>query len=361
MIIKGNIVTEESTFYGEIDFDRSISSITKISETQSNSAWIFPGFIDLHVHGGGGADIMEGEEAIRTMLKTHLKNGTTSLLATTVTETQGKLIEVFKSISQVMSKPLEREARLLGVHLEGPYLSEQKLGAQPDFVRPLSLDEITQLHKIAPIRVITIAPESGLDSHSIEYLKKHGIIIQLGHSNASYEDSLKLINNGVASVTHLFNAMSSMHHRAPGLVGATLAHAKRAEIIPDLLHVHPGAIKVALRAIPDLYFVTDATAATGMPDGDYKLGPHTVHKCANGVRLADGTLAGSSLTMIKALQNSITLGLSPHDSAKRLSTVQAKLIEQNDCGSIKTGKRADFVITNEKFEIQTVYSAGSKL
>lgn len=361
MLIQGNIVSEQSAFYGEIDFDQSINTITKKAEIKSDANWILPGFIDLHVHGGGGADIMEGANAIRTMLRTHLKNGTTSLLATTVTETQNKLIEVFKSVKEVMSTPKSDEARLLGVHLEGPYLSSHKLGAQPNYVRPLSLQEIKELHEIAPIRIITIAPESGLDSTSIKSLNQLGIKVQLGHSNASYEDSAHLLAAGVESVTHLFNAMSSMHHRAPGLVGATLANANRAEIIPDLLHVHPGAIKVALRAIPDLYFVTDATAATGMPDGDYKLGPHKVHKCANGVRLADGTLAGSSLTMIQALKNAHSLGLDIISCAKRLATIQSQLIAQRDCGSLVTSKRADLVITSAKFDLQDVFLAGKKI
>ena len=140
------------------------------------------------------------------------------------------------------------------------------------------------LHALAAIRLITIAPE--LPSHLalIVALRQHGFVVQIGHSAGRYEDGVAALQAGATGFTHLFNAMTGLHHREPGMAGAALAHAERAEIIPDLLHVHPGAIRVALRAIPGLYCVTDSTAATGMPDGDYALGRHTVTKCLGGVR-----------------------------------------------------------------------------
>lgn len=362
MKLEGNIVTPQGVFYGSLTVSaQEIERIEEHSSINQSANWIFPGFIDLHVHGGGGRDLMEGEDALRCMLRQHLKTGTTSLLATTVTESPDELKKVFHSIAKVMQNQNTDESALLGVHLEGPFLSQEKIGAQPHFVRPLDLREIEQLHSIAPIRIITIAPEAGLDSKIITRLNAMGMVVQLGHSNCSYEESHQLLEHGIESVTHLFNAMSSMHHRAPGLVGATLAHAKQAEIIPDLLHVHPGAIKVALRAIPDLYFVTDATAATGMPDGDYKLGTYTVHKCANGVRLKDGTLAGSSLSMYQALINAKSLGLSNAELARRLATIQANLIKQNDRGTLEEGKRADLVVLSSTNQLTDIYLAGQKI
>lgn len=301
---------------------------------------------------------MEGEKALREVLRTHAKHGTTSLLATTITDTHENLVRVFSDIKNVMSKRLPGEASLLGAHLEGPFLSKDKLGAQPDLVRAFSLEEILQLHSIAPIRVITVAPESGLSSSDIEILISHGIVIQLGHSNASYEVAAPLLQSKIKSVTHLFNAMSSMHHRAPGVAGAALAHAQNAELIPDLIHVHPGAIKVALRAIDNLYFVTDATAASGMPDGEYKLGKQTVHKCLNGVRLSDGTLAGSSLTMDQALTNAIELGLGFAQASRKLSSIAAKLINQSDRGLIAQDMAADLVLVNAKAKLQKVFIQG---
>ncbi len=361
MKIKGNIVTGESSFYGEIEFNDEILNISKVSKIKENESWILPGFIDLHVHGGGGCDIMEGESAIRTMLTCHAKNGTTSLLATTLTDTPEKLKNIFHAIASVMKTPTKAEAKILGVHLEGPFISPDKLGAQPAFSRAFNLEEVLSLHEIAPIKIITLAPESNISQSEVQVLKKRDILIQIGHSNADYETSKEFLEKKADSVTHVFNAMSGFHHRAPGLTGASLAHAQCAELIPDLLHVHPGAIKVALRSIPKLYFVTDATAACGMPDGTYRLGTHDVHKCGNGIRLADGTLAGSSLTMIQALKNILSLDLSMVESSKRLSQIQADLLGANDRGCLKVGRRADILVLDKHFDLLDVYLQGRSL
>lgn len=358
MKIKSNIVTSDDSFYGEIEFESNIKSVSKLGAEVQSENYLFPGFIDLHCHGGGGHDVMEGEVAIREMLKLHKKNGTTSLLLTTVTDTPENLQQVFEEIANVIKSPNQDEASIIGVHLEGPFLSDQKLGAQPHHTRPFNIDELKKLHSISPIKIITLAPESGVNQQELEIVKKLGIIIQLGHSNTTYEDAEKFLVNDCSSVTHLFNAMSSFHHRAPGAVGACLAHADYAELIPDLIHVHPGAIKMALRAIPNLYFVTDATAASGMPDGEYKLGEHHVTKCHNGVRLKDGTLAGSSLTLNQALKNLLSLGLEPTECARRLSEIQAKLLKITDRGIIEVGARADFALVSFDGELKRVFKEG---
>ncbi len=359
MKLTANIITDNDQFIGEVEFTQHIDKITKVSDIKNDHDWLLPGFMDLHCHGGGGGDIMEGEQASRDVLKAHAKHGTTSLLATTVTDTHEKLIQVFTHIKKIMNSQQADEAHILGVHLEGPFLSRDKLGAQPDLVRSFSLKEILQLHAIAPIRVITVAPESGLSDSDQDELLKQGIVIQLGHSNSSYEVAAPLLQTKISSVTHLFNAMSSMHHRAPGVSGAALAHAKNAELIPDLIHVHPGAIKVALRAIDNLYFVTDATAASGMPDGEYKLGLQSVHKCSNGVRLKDGTLAGSSLTMNQALLNAIELGLSFKQASQKLSSIAANLIKQSDRGVIAKGRIADLVLVDSSAKLLKVFVQGN--
>jgi N-acetylglucosamine-6-phosphate deacetylase len=159
----------------------------------------------------------------------------------------------------------------------------------------------------------------------------------------------------------MFNAMSPLHHRAPGVSGAALAHAAYAELIPDLLHVHPGAIRVALRAIPGVYAVTDATAASGMPDGDYRLGTQTVRKCGNGVRLADGTLAGSSLTMLQAFRNLVSIGLSLEEASRRTSTVAAAYLGLEDRGRIEPGAVADLVVLGKDLALREVFLRGRKL
>jgi N-acetylglucosamine-6-phosphate deacetylase len=165
----------------------------------------------------------------------------------------------------------------------------------------------------------------------------------------------------VRGFTHLFNAMSPLRHREPGMVGAALAHAQHAEIIPDLMHVHPGAIRAALRAIPGLYVVTDATAAAGMPDGDYRLGTHTVCKCQGGVRLADGTLAGSALTMDQALRNLVDIGLELDDAARRLSTFPAAYLGDAARGAIARGRAADLVALRPDLQLESVHVEGEAI
>ena len=166
---------------------------------------------------------------------------------------------------------------------------------------------------------------------------------------------------GACSVTDLYNAMSPLHHREPGILGAALAHAHFAELIPDLLHVHPGAIRAALRAIPCLYCVTDSTAATGMPDGEYQLGSHTVTKCLGGVRLADGTLAGSTLTMDQALRNLVKIGLPLAEASQRLSQFPADYLGIEDRGRLQPGSWADCVRLDRSLNLTAVMVEGEAL
>jgi N-acetylglucosamine-6-phosphate deacetylase len=251
---------------------------------------------------------------------------------------------------------------VLGVHLEGPYINAGKLGAQPDFVRAFSMPELQQLHALAPIRLITLAPEVPGNVDFIAPLVAAGFTVQLGHSAGSYEDGVAALRRGATGFTHLFNAMTGLHHRAPGMAGAALAHARYAEIIPDLLHVHPGAIRAALRAIPCLYCVTDSTAAAGMPDGDYKLGGLTVTKCLGGVRLQDGTLAGSTMTMDQALRNLVdALGLGLAEASMRVSTHAADYLGLADRGRLAAGAWGDAVVLDRDLKLKDVFVEGASV
>ncbi|MEO5735599.1 MAG: N-acetylglucosamine-6-phosphate deacetylase [Rubrivivax sp.] len=320
---------------------------------------VLPGFIDLHVHGGGGADTMDASTAIDTIARQHARHGTTALLATTMTAPLADIRAALQALAPAIARRPAGVARVLGVHLEGPYISPDKLGAQPAFARPPSLSEVLALHAIAPIRLVTMAPEVAGNLALIPQLVAAGIRVQIGHTDAGYDDAVAALRQGASSFTHLYNAMSAFHHRAPGAVGAALAHAERAEIIPDLLHVHPGAIRAALRAIPGLYCVTDATAATGMPDGDYRLGRQTVTKCLGGVRLADGTLAGSTLTMDQALRNLVSIGLTLADASARVSSHAAHYLGLSDHGVLAPGAVADWVVLDApSLALQQVVIAG---
>jgi len=328
---------------------------------QSRLPLVLPGCIDLHVHGGGGRDTMEGGDAMTRIARLHARHGTTSLLATTMTAPPAELHSALAALGPACRERTAGGARVLGVHLEGPYISPGKLGAQPDHVRTGSMDELRRLHALAPIRLITLAPELPGALDWIAALAAEGFRVQLGHSAGSYEDGVAALERGASGFTHLYNAMSGLHHRAPGMAGAALAHARYAEIIPDLLHVHPGAIRAALRAIPCLYCVTDSTAAAGMPDGDYRLGSHTVTKCMGGVRLSDGTLAGSTLTMDQALRNLVGLGLEIEDASRRTATHAADFLGLHDRGRLEPGAWADVLVLDPSLQLQRVIIEGEEI
>lgn len=367
--LKGNILTAQGLVSGRIEFaaDGRIAriegeTIDAARARDSTQPLLLPGFIDLHVHGGGGHDIMEGGDAAASVAALHVRHGTTSLLATTMTAPMSDLETAFAGLQRVCSGRVRNAARVLGVHLEGPYINSGKLGAQPNFARPFNAGELQRLNEMAPIRLITVAPEVPGNMEAVESLVAAGFRVQIGHTLGTYEDGVEAIARGAGGFTHLFNAMTGLHHREPGMVGAALAHATYSEIIPDLLHAHAGAIRVALRAIPCLYCVTDSTAAAGMPDGQYKLGRHKVTKCLGGVRLADGTLAGSTLTMDQALRNLVNeLGLDIPDASRRVSTHAADYLGVADRGRLAPGAWADIVVLDRDLKLSDVYVEGAAI
>ncbi|AXE97279.1 MULTISPECIES: N-acetylglucosamine-6-phosphate deacetylase [Paraburkholderia] len=363
-MLTGNILTPEGWIHGTIESANGrITAITgNAADPSTNDApYILPGFIDLHVHGGGGADVMEAGNAIEAITRTHARFGTTSLLATTMTAPRDELMAVVAGLGDVAKNRVSGGARVLGVHLEGPYINPGKLGAQPDAAVSAVLDEVLKYLSIAPIRVVTIAPEISGHMEIISEINARGVRVQLGHSLGTYDDAVAAMKHGARSFTHLFNAMSPLHHRNPGMVGAALAHAEYAEIIPDLLHVHPGAIRAAMRAIPRLYVVTDSTSATGMPDGEYRLGSQHVTKCLGGVRLADGTLAGSTLTMDQALRNLVSLGLPMADVSNRMSRYAADYLGLEDRGRLARGAWADIVVFDRELALTATYVEGESI
>ena len=369
MQIEGHILTPGGFVRGALTMAQGrISHLAgePISEAavraDARTPLLLPGFIDLHVHGGGGADTMEGGDAVATLARLHAQHGSTSLLATTMTAPLQEIEAALRALAPAIAQRAAGAARVLGVHLEGPYISPDKLGAQPAFARPPSLPEILALNAIAPIRLVTLAPEVVGNLALIPALVAHGMRVQIGHTAATYEQAVHALHLGASGFTHLFNAMSALHHRAPGVAGAALAHGQHAEIIPDLLHVHPGAIRAALRAIPGLYCVSDATAAAGMPDGDYRLGRQTVSKCMGGVRLADGTLAGSTLTLDQALRNLVAIGLPLAEASARCSQHAASYLGLSDRGRLVPGAWADVLMLDATtLQLQQVWVEGEEV
>jgi N-acetylglucosamine-6-phosphate deacetylase len=368
--VSGLIVTPEGVRDGSLHWaggrisavDGPLLSPAQADARAATTPWVLPGFVDLHCHGAGGRDVMEGADAAERIAQVHVRHGTTALLATTMTAPLPEIEAAFAPLAGQVAQRRPQSARWLGMHLEGPYINPERLGAQPDFPQVAQLDTILALHARAPIRVITLAPEQAGHLDLIPALVREGFRIQIGHSNGTYDDGVAALERGAHGFTHLFNAMSGLHHRTPGMVGAALAHAQHAELIPDLLHVHPGALRVALRAIPGCYCVTDATSATGMPDGEYRLGRHRVLKCMGGVRLADGTLAGSALTLDQALRNLVVhLGLSVEEGARRTATIAADYLGLPDRGRLAVGAHADIVVLNRDLQLQHVHAEGEEI
>ena len=359
-VLEGAIATPGGWILGEIRFTDRILAIegTSVAAPIQGQPLVIPGFVDLHIHGAAGADFMDGGGAAGRIARACVRTGTTSLLATTMTASQASLEAALTGIGHAMGSGQPQGARILGVHLEGPYIADSRLGAQPALSRVGSLAEIESLNSLAPIRVLTLAPELPGHEALIGQLTALGMRVQLGHSNASYEVALAAVQAGAAGFTHLYNAMSELHHRNPGMVGAALAHADYAEIIPDLLHVHPGAIQAALRAVPRLYCVSDGTAATGMPDGTYRLGSQSICRCMGAVRLANGSLAGSVLTMDQAFRNLATLGVDLLDAVRRVATFPADYLGETGRGRLAPGAWSDIVVLDDALAVQSVHVEG---
>ncbi len=367
MPLAGNVLTPAGFVCGQLHHAHGrITAIEgkALSEAQARAnglPLLLPGFIDLHVHGGGGFDTMAGADAVAHIARVHARHGTTALLATTMTAPRHEIEAALRALAPHVHTRPAGGARVLGVHLEGPYINPSQLGAQPDHATTATLAEVLALHALAPLQLVTLAPELPGHLQLIVQLRAQGFVVQIGHSAGTYEDGVAALAAGASGFTHLFNAMTGLHHRAPGMAGAALAHALRAEVIPDLLHVHPGALRVALRCIPGLYCVTDSTSATGMPDGNYRLGQHTVSKCLGGVRLADGTLAGSALTMDQALRNLVGLGLTLAEASQRTATLAAQHLGLDDRGLLAPGAWADVVSLDAALRVQQVHAEGEAL
>jgi N-acetylglucosamine-6-phosphate deacetylase len=329
---------------------------------------IVPGFIDIHVHGGDGADFMDGaEEAVGHVASFHARHGTTALAATTLSGSRADLHGAIAAIARA-TRSTRQSAEICGIHLEGPYINAKRAGAQNvASIRPADIHEIGALLNEAPqVRwMVTIAPEIEGARALIEHFRGR-IVFSIGHTSADYGEAVAALEWGATHFTHLFNAMTGMHHREPGVVGAALVSIDAtAELIADGIHVHPAVLHVAARAMPNrIALITDAVRAAGMPEGSYKLYEHQFTVSATGAaRLEDGTLAGSTLTMRRAVQNMVELAGLPIEMVIPMATeVPARILGVSDRkGKIARGYDADLVALTPRFEVSRVFVRGREL
>lgn len=338
--LSGHLVTPGGVLRGSIEFSSTIQSISE--SAQVDDRIVLPGIIDFHIHGGGGGDVMDGMAGIRQLARTHARYGLTAFLATTVTADDASIDQVIEATKVVMDNRDHSEARCLGVHLEGPYLSEGKLGAQPALTRRVDPSKVRSWFESGVVRVMTYAPEKDPDGILPVLADEFAVRLQIGHSGCDYHRARELFERG-AGVTHLFNAMTGVHHRCPGVSQAALLAAQYSEIICDGVHVTEPCFQLARQQISQLYSVTDSTSAAGMPDGEYQLGTHRVFKKDDVVRLSDGTLAGSAATAEVTVNTLRQFGLEWPEIAAMTSSRSASWLGLAKYGAIVRGNLADFV------------------
>ncbi len=329
--------------------------------------WIVPGFVDLHVHGGGGASFSAGtpEESL-TAIRTHRLHGTTTMLASTVT---GDLDDLARQAA-VLSELVE-QGELAGIHFEGPFISPHRCGAhQPSLLRAPDPADVRKLVDAArgTARMMTLAPELPGGLESVRLLADSGVLAAVGHTDSTYEATREAVEAGATVATHLFNAMPSLLHRAPGPIAALLEDERvTIELINDGTHLHPAMLELAFhRAGADrVAFITDAMGAAGMNDGRYPLGPMEVEVKDGVARISDGptagSIAGSTLTLDRAFQRAVTIdGLSVAETVRALSATPARLLGIADrVGSLEAGKDADLVVLDDDFRLRGVMRRGS--
>lgn len=315
---------------------------------------LLPGFVDVHIHGGGGADTMDATpDALRAICRAHAKRGTTSLLATTITHGENEIARALVNVADAIDAGAAfcpEGARIAGIHLEGPFIHPLRPGAQPkEHVRVPDFDEWLRHieHSRGNIKRVTIAAEYAEARPIIEWCWKNEVTVTVGHTTIGGDQLAALLSDGPLDATHLFNAMDPIHHRKPGPVPTFLTHPNAmAELIADGHHVHPDVIKMAVAAAGSdhIMAITDAMAGMGQGDGDYVLGGHPVKVAGGKALLLDGTLAGSILGMSDAASNlAAWTGCDLVSLAKMTSTNAADRIGRTDIGRIAVGAKADFV------------------
>ncbi|OQA21864.1 MAG: N-acetylglucosamine-6-phosphate deacetylase [Actinobacteria bacterium ADurb.Bin346] len=338
----------------------------KVNALDAGGGYIVPGFIDLHAHGGGGADSMDGStDAVNIIASTHCRYGTTSFLAATMTMSKDDIFRSLVSLKEAHKKGTNG-AQVIGIHLEGPFINEEMKGAQnKEHIIPPDIRLMRKFQEISGgfIKIVTLAPELPGSDELICWLCENNIVVSAGHTNATFEQIEAAVKLGLRHITHTFNAMTGLHHRKPGAAGAALTFKElTVELIADGIHVHPAVMRLIVNAKEkeNVVLITDAIRAAGLPPGKYDLGGQEVSASRTKAILKDGTLAGSVLTMDRAVKNMIIKAGVSLENAMQMATYNpAKCIGiDNIKGSLASGKDADIVILNKNFETEITIVMG---
>lgn len=364
-IINGKVVLPDSVKEGlAVIFEEKIDKIVPLDEVvlsdyeviDAQGNYVAPGLVDIHIHGYLGEDASDGNtEGLKKMAEGLVANGVTSWCPTTMTISKEDIQKAFDCIRKVKNSGDYYGAKILGVNSEGPFINPSKKGAQAEehILRP---DADFILENADIVKLFTVAPEVDGAKECIEKVKANSnITVSMGHTNATYEEANAGIEAGISHATHLFNAMTALMHRNPGVVGAALSDDNvSCELIADTFHVNKGLFKLVSKIKGDkLCLITDCLRSGGMPDGDYTLGGQPITKKGIECRLADGTIAGSVLTLNNGVYNLLeNTDLSVSEAVACASINPARAVgEADDIGSLEEGKKADIIIADDKFGI----------
>lgn len=363
IIERGYIIVKDDkiTDVGKGDYEGALTTY------DAQGQHVLPGFIDIHMHGGYGEDAMDASyDGLKHLAESLLSEGTTSFLVTTMTQSDENITKALENIIEYQKQQnVLKAADIVGIHLEGPFISEHKVGAQnPAYVQRPSIEKVQQFQKTAnnQIKVITFAPEVEGAHETLEALHDQ-IRFSIGHTVATFDETNEAVARGAKHVTHLYNAGTPFEHREPGVFGAAWTNdSLSTELIVDGIHSHPTAIQIAYKQKGNTRFflITDAMRAKGMPDGEYDLGGQNVIVKGSEARLASGALAGSILKMNEGLKNLIQYTGDSLDNLWRVTSLnQAIALNiESQKGSLKVGKDADIVIVDDEITVQTTIKAG---
>ena len=342
-------------------FSEILNTVPQEPGVDLDGAYVLPGLVDIHIHGSVGADFSDGDPAGLEQMAAYLaQNGVTSFAPASMTLPYDTLAQAYTAALQLHNARPSHCARLMGIHMEGPFLSGKRNGAQnstflkkPDFAAFQKLYD----HCQGLLRIVDVAPE--LDGAETFIRAAHDLCtVSVAHTDASYREAEAAFSAGASHLTHLFNCMPPIHHREPGVIGSASQRPNvRAELICDGVHVHPSAVRMAFQLFPNrICLVSDALRCCGMADGCYELGGQTVQLQSGVARLLDGTIAGSAANLFDCVRNAVSFGIPLEQAVLSATLLPARAIGQADSiGSIEVGKFADFLVCDQDLTCRAVY------
>ena len=362
--VDGNYEIKSGCIHIENGVISSFSDCNEPDKISMDGLVALPGFIDIHTHGGSGADACDMTvEAYETLSKHYAKHGVTSFCPTTMTLPIPRLKDIFEAIENF--KGNEPAAYFQGINMEGPYVSKNKCGAQnPDFIVPPDAEEFLALSKVSKISLVDVAPEA---DGAFDFAEKVSplCICSIAHTDADYDTAKEAIKHGFSHVTHFYNAMSGLSHRAPGVVGAVFEDNNvTAELICDGFHLSPAAVRIAFKVLGSdrCVAISDSLSSADYPDGEYTLGGQKVIVKDGHAHLENGTIAGSTANLFDEFKNLLSFGIDFKTALKACSENPAKVIGVFDkCGSLEKGKNADIIFVDNEMNLKHVFVKGKMI